>query len=475
MTYAQAIDYLYNLRWFGAKLGLNNTLKLAGLAGHPEARLRFIHVAGTNGKGSTCAMLESIYRAAGLRVGLFTSPHLVVFGERLQVNRRLITEAQIVRLVEQMRLLLKQGWPAAERAEQVSSAAHHTTGSAAQHPVATEHPTFFEVVTVMALSYFAEQACDLVIWETGLGGRLDATNIVTPLVSVITNIHYDHQQWLGNTLPSIAAEKAGIIKPGVPIVTATSSPEALTVIEQRAREQNAPLTLVSDADLSRPPLRRLHLPLSGVHQRVNAALAIATVRALADRIPFCDDALVAGLSNVQWPGRLQLITQSSGRQILLDGAHNLGGAEVLAVALKERGFAARFLERPALPPQVPGGSPASRPLTLILGILQDKDWAGMCQLLAPLASRILLVPVSSERRAGPQDLARVCRLANSRSQVLEFPHLGQALTDAGADPFVVVAGSLYLVGEALELLVPPKIPSERVLNEYQCASLAPPR
>ena len=207
VNYSEAIQFLYGLRLFGAKFGLENTFKLAALAGNPQEKLRFIHVAGTNGKGSTCAMLESIYRAAGLRVGLFTSPHLVSFRERIQVNRQLISENEVVRLVEELQPLLKQ-FPAGH------------------------HPTFFEVVTVMALKFFAEQKCDLVIWETGLGGRLDATNIVTPLASVITNIAFDHQQWLGDTLEKIAAEKAGIIKPGVPAVTATDEPEALAVMRK---------------------------------------------------------------------------------------------------------------------------------------------------------------------------------------------------------------------------------------------------
>src|SRR5271163_277038 len=186
---------------FGANFGLENTLKLAALAGNPQSKLRFIHVAGTNGKGSTCAMLEGIYRAAGLRVGLFTSPHLVSFRERMQVNRELIPEAEVARLVGELR---------AANGEQET--------------------TLFEFATVMALKFFAEQKCDLVIWETGLGGRLDATNIVTPLASVITNIAFDHQQWLGGTLEKIAAEKAGIIKPKIPVATATNEPEALQVI-----------------------------------------------------------------------------------------------------------------------------------------------------------------------------------------------------------------------------------------------------
>src|SRR6266487_2854556 len=258
MTYQEAIQFLYDLRWFGLKLGLENTFKLAALAGNPQEKLRFIHVAGTNGKGSTCAMLESISRAAGLRVGLFTSPHLVSFRERIQVNR--------------------------------------------------------EFVTVMALKYFAEQKCDLVIWETGLGGRLDASNIVTPLASVITNIQFYHQQWLGHTRAEIAAEKAGIIKPGVPVVTATDAPEALEVIARTAREKNATMTVVtwpkptphpsqegnqrqrtgvpikSGRSDSIEAVRRdgvplpravgggLHdeiaLPLLGDHQRLNAALAL---------------------------------------------------------------------------------------------------------------------------------------------------------------------------------------------------------
>src|SRR5580693_3811166 len=213
MTYAEAIQFLYGLQIFGANFGLEKTLQLAALAGNPQQRLRFIHVAGTNGKGSTCAMLESIYRAAGLRVGLFTSPHLVAFGERIQVNRQPVSKPDVARLTGEMQALLSQF-------------------------SADANPTFFEVVTVMALRYFAEQECDLVIWETGLGGRLDATNIVTPLASVITNIAFDHQQWLGDTLEKIAAEKAGIIKPGIPVITAAAQ-EALQVIRSIAQKNGS--------------------------------------------------------------------------------------------------------------------------------------------------------------------------------------------------------------------------------------------
>ena len=248
LTYAEAIQFLYGLQFFGMALGLENARKLAALAGHPERTLRFIHVAGTNGKGSTCAMLESIYRAAGLRVGLFTSPHLVAFGERIQVDRQLIPEGEVARLAAELQGLLS-----------------NFSGGA--------HPTFFEVVTLMALRYFSEQKCDLVIWETGLGGRLDATNIVMPLAAVITNIQLDHQQWLGDSLAQIAMEKAGIIKPGIPVVTAEDGPEALPVIAAAAQAKGAPLTMVKPDDGHRPPLDSIRLPLLGDHQRLNAALA----------------------------------------------------------------------------------------------------------------------------------------------------------------------------------------------------------
>ena len=291
---------------FGANFGLENTRKLAALTDNPQEKLRFIHIAGTNGKGSTCAMLEGIYRASGMRVGLFTSPHLVSFRERIQVNRQLIPESEIVRLVEEIR--------AANQNHEV---------------------TLFEFATVMALKYFAEQKCDLVVWETGLGGRLDATNIVTPLASVITNIAFDHEQWLGNTLAKIAAEKAGIIKPGVPIVTATADAEALEVIQKTAKEKNAPLTVVA-INKTEPLLEEsFTTTMLGEHQKLNATLALATVAVLKNVIAVNAEAIRAGMANVNWAGRLQLIQKPNGQKILLDGAHNLAGATALCAALEQ--------------------------------------------------------------------------------------------------------------------------------------------
>src|ERR1043166_5470187 len=446
MTYPEAIEFLYSLRWFGAKFGLENTFRLIELAGNPQERLRFIHVAGTNGKGSTCAMLESIYQAAGLKVGLFTSPHLVSFGERIQINRHPISDEEVVNLVQRTQVWLKQGWPDVG-AQIFNSPASTQFGEAGASRFAVDHhPTFFEVVTVMALSYFADHKCDLVIWETGLGGRLDATNIVRPLASVITNIQYDHQQWLGETLEKIAAEKAEIIKPRIPVITATDSPEALRVIEESSRRQNAHLIVIEPNSPESALPNGIKLPLLGKHQRLNAELAIATVRTLADQISVSPEAIRTGLSTVHWPGRLQMVTRPSGQKILLDGAHNVSGAETLVTALKEN-------------------FPSSKP-AIILGILRDKDWARVCEIFSSYAARMVLVPVSSDRSATPQELVEACGKANG--EILACDRLKQALAATEQDEFVVVAGSLYLVGEATELLElsPSKSAGERGLNEW---------
>ena len=424
MLYKEAIDYLYSLRLFGTKLGLENTFRLANLAGNPQERLRFIHVAGTNGKGSTCAMLESIYRAAGLKTGLFTSPHLVSFCERIQIDRNPIAESEVARLVSELRPLL-QRFPS------------------------KAHPTFFEVVTIMALKYFQEQSCDIVIWETGLGGRLDATNIVTPLAAVITNVQFDHQEWLGDSLGKIALEKAGIIKSRIPVISAVDAPEALKIIEHTARERRASLRLVTGADLKSPLLSQIKLPLIGQHQRLNAALAVETVKTLQDMIPVSDSQIRFGLESVSWPGRLQLIVTPSGQKLLLDGAHNGAGATALRKALEE------FFP--------------AKPEALILGMLHDKDFHTICEILAPLSDSILVCPVDSKRTAAPELLAKVCMIANPGARVVTCSSLGDALNQTSAARFVLLAGSLYLVGEALELLGGAPSTSERALNEWSPA------
>ncbi len=400
MTYEEAIQFLQRLQMFGAKLGLENMLRLAERAGSPHHRLRFIHVAGTNGKGSTCAFLESIYRAAGLRVGLYTSPHLVRFGERIQVNRELIPDAEVARLVE-----LARNWTRDIPA------------------------TFFEVVTAMALQYFEEQNCDLVIWETGMGGRLDATNIVTPLASVITNIALDHQQWLGNTLEEIAREKAGIIKPGVPVFTTSGSAEIVRV----ASEHGSPLTHVAPSAVPALPLG-----LRGAHQKANAALALAATRVL----PVAREHIVAGLTTAYWPGRLQVIERPGGQTIVLDGAHNVAGMQALCAELKV-----------SFPYELPA---------VIFGALKDKSWPEMLKVLAGTASRLVLTPLKTSRSFAPAEALE------SYPEATVCESLDQALTLVAEERFVVVAGSLYLVGEALEALNLSPAPSlpERALNEW---------
>jgi dihydrofolate synthase/folylpolyglutamate synthase len=340
---------------------------------------------------------------------------LVSFAERIQVDRRLISRDEVARLTEEIR------------------AAVATLGAEA-------HPTFFEVVTVMALKYFAAEKCELVVWETGLGGRLDATNIVTPLASLITNVQLDHQKWLGQTLPEIAREKAGIIKPGVPVLTAAADPAALAVIAETARQRQAPLTVVAE------PALGWEIALAGEHQKTNAALALAAVDVLQPQIPVSETAMRTGLKTTRWDGRLQLVGLAGGRTILLDGAHNPAGAQTLAAALQSC---------------FQGRAPA-----LILGTMADKDYGAICRTLAPLASKIFLSPVASERAADPASLADFCRKANAAAQVVVCPGIAQALALAAREPFVVVTGSIHFVGEAMEELGLASSDSERGLNEY---------
>jgi dihydrofolate synthase / folylpolyglutamate synthase len=420
MSYAEAIAYLYSLRLFGTTFGLENTFRLAELAGNPQEQLRFIHVAGTNGKGSTCAMLESIYRAAGFRTGLFTSPHLISFCERLQVNQVPVSQNDLARLVSELKPLLD--------------------GFQSDH-----HPTFFEVITVMALKYFEEQQCEIVIWETGLGGRLDATNIVTPLASVITNVQFDHEQWLGHTLSRIAFEKAGIIKPGVPIITGANAPEARDVITRIAKDKSAPLIEVVGAH--HPILDKIQLPLLGEHQRKNAAIALSVIDSLQEVLPVSASAVQKGLETVNWPGRMQLVRTAVGQQLRLDGAHNPDGARAVRQAIAE-----------IMP----------SPDALILGMLREKNCEAVCQILTPLTRRILLVPIESERTAAPEFLAPFCRAANPAAEITVCTSLAEALERATDAKSVLITGSLYLIGEALELLELGAVPSipERSLNDW---------
>jgi dihydrofolate synthase/folylpolyglutamate synthase len=410
MRYAEAIDFLYQLQKFGAVLGLERTRELAALAGNPHERLKFIHVAGTNGKGSTCAMLESIYRQAGYKVGLFTSPHLISFTERIQVNRKPIPEGDVARLTEELERFL----------DQLSGA-----------------PTFFEFVTVMALRYFEEQKVDLVIWETGLGGRLDSTNIVTPIMSVITNIQFDHEKWLGHTLAEIAREKAGIIKPGVPVTTGVESEEAWQVIGETANRLGAPAHRV----LYKTKMMTPSLP--GAHQLKNAMVAVAAACGAQGLFPIGSERdLQKALLEVTWAGRFDI----RGRYIL-DGAHNPDGARTLRLTLEQT---------------FPGLKPA-----FIVGILADKDITAMAKEFTGIASRIYTVAVQSDRAADAEVLAKEFRLVAPNLPIDSCSSLAAAIGKCESEERVVITGSLHFLGEAMQFLGLEAGPSgERGLNDW---------
>ncbi|MDB6054662.1 MAG: FolC bifunctional protein [Verrucomicrobiales bacterium] len=426
--YAKAVEFLFSLQWFGTKLGLENTTRLASLVGNPHEGLKFIHVAGTNGKGSTCAMLESIYREQGLRVGLFTSPHLISFCERIQVNRVQIPEEKVVELCDKLKPALASFAP-------------------------QQHPTFFEVVTIMALLYFEEQKCEIVVWETGMGGRLDATNIVTPMACILTNIQYDHQKWLGNSLSEIAFEKAGILKPGVPAFTAAEG-EGLQTVSSEAERIKSPLDCI-DIQSARLLLKPflISLPLHGSHQVLNAGLAVLAAQRLRSQIPVSNESIKAGLARVSWPGRFQVIHRGS-QKIILDGAHNPAGSQSLVKTFRE---------------DFPGEK-----ATLILGVLKDKDYLEMAQILAPMADRIICCPVNSPRSASPAEVISGL-LASTPHSGISFDtakNLADSLRIAAEAPLVVVTGSLFFIGEAMEFLsgLGSTFSNERGLNEWNAAN-----
>lgn len=339
MEYREALDWLYSVQQFGIKPGLDNTRKLLKVLQLPGTRQRFIHVAGTNGKGSTCAFMESILRAGGERTGLFTSPHLVQFRERIQVCGEMIPEEEVLRSI----LILK---------DLVST----------WHP----HPTFFELTLAIALDWFDRAGAEIVVLETGMGGRLDATNVVTPLVSVITPIALDHQQWLGETIALIAGEKAGIIKPDIPVVCAPQKPEAESVLRETASERNSFIRFVNT------PYTASELPLAGRHQQLNAALALAALEA-AHLLPK-PDAVLRGLSNTYWPARFQIL--NNGR-LIVDGAHNPHSIAQLVETWKEK-----F---------------GNEKCHLIFGALEGKNHEESLRLLAPITAEATFITVNSPR------------------------------------------------------------------------------
>lgn len=433
MTYPDALTYLSEARRFGMKLGLEPMFELARALGEPQKKLRFIHIAGTNGKGSTAAFCESCLRAAGNRVGLYTSPHLISIRERIQVDRQPISEDEFAEGMAVLR----------EKIEKMPGQA----------------PTFFEITTGLALWYFEKKQVDWVVWETGLGGRLDATNIVHPEICIITNIGLDHQQYLGETLAEIAAEKAGIIKYQVQVVSGVEIGEASEIIANRAKAEHGMLTLmrrdmkVENLGMSEGRQRtsidghEFELGMIGSHQVDNAACAVEAMWQIRTRDPqsfglgpdcnlISDEAIVHGLATVSWPGRFEIISENP--LMVLDGAHNPAGVKMLIETWREF-LTSRFGWKEE---EINGKT------HLVFGSVADKNITEVAQLLRPLVKEISLVRLVNERTADPVKLAEY------------FPDKPCAIYDSVADVWrnleekksaspVLISGSLFLVGEML--------------------------
>ena len=404
MTPEETLRWLTGLRNLGSRLGVDRMRLLSARLGHPERAAPCIHLAGTNGKGSTAAMIEAIQRAHGRRTGLYTSPHLVAIGERVQVDRRPLTDAAVVAHAEALR--------------------PHYEAIRAADP--EDAPTFFELITAVAFVEFAARQVDVAILETGLGGRLDATNICAPEVCVITSIGLDHQEYLGPTHAAIAGEKAGIIKPGVPCVVGDVPPEAEAVIVARAQAVGAPLYFVRDR--FRDGLPEVSLP--GEHQRRNAGAALLACE-LATRLPIEDAKARAALLTVEWAGRWQSHRLVDGRRLIVDGSHNEEGARVVEPLLAS-------LAEP----------------TLILGALGSERARPLVEVAARHARRLILVRPDNERACSVEELAALVP-AGFRGEVRPatvaelFP---AAATCTAPGETLVVLGSLYLVGEVLARL-----------------------
>ena len=399
MTYKEALAWLYSLQRFGIKLGLENIRRLIRAQAVDLSNATVVHVAGTNGKGSVCAMIDSICRAGKYRTALFISPHLVTFRERIRVDGEMISEGDVADGLTNIRELVADWDP---------------------------HPTFFEITTALALKYFAdskparhslgEGGIDIMILETGLGGRLDATNAVQSNVAVITPIALDHEKWLGDSLEKIASEKAGIIKERRPVITSSQPIEAQRVISLRASECEASLQVVDQAYDKSP------IALRGEYQKLNAALAIAAIRAA--RINVNDAAIARGLATVEWPARFQCWD----KRTVIDGAHNPTAAETLVKTWRE----------------VFGDEHA----TLILAVLSDKDLRSICETLTPIADSILLPKIRTERAVDPAQLQKIfVDLGRESEMTASFAvALGKARERSAP---ILITGSLHFAGEAL--------------------------
>jgi dihydrofolate synthase / folylpolyglutamate synthase len=424
-SYGDTLNYLYGLQKFGIKFGLSKTSNILARFKSPHLGRNYIHIAGTNGKGSVAAFLCTMLREAGFKVGLYSSPHLVRFTERFQINGSEIEREEVVSLTEDIKGGLAPGDP----------------------------PTFFEFTTAMALLYFARHRTEIDIMEVGMGGRLDATNVITPLVSVITNISREHTFYLGKRLADIAMEKAGIVKEGVPVITGAHQPGVVQIIESICRQRHAGLVRVG-ADVKyrfrkngfdyygrKNRYSSLALGLNGGFQPRNAATALAALETLESAgFVVKEEKVRLGLENTRWPGRMHVLSRNP--TVILDGAHNPGAMAELAASIRN--------------------SPPGRKLFIVVGILEDKDIKRMIRAIVPLAD-FVWYSRPAYGRAAPADLLAAAAYGLGKPRVVQ-PELNRALDEAlaAADPedAVLVCGSLYTVGEALTHLDPEKWPPE---------------
>jgi len=416
-SYPETIQYLFNLQYSGIKLGLENVSRILEFLGNPQTTWPAIHIAGTNGKGSTAAFIFSILRAAGLKVGLYTSPHLVDFSERIRINDELISWDTIV---EYTKLLKKQ--------------------------IDTHHATFFEATSAIAFYYFAEKEVDIAVIETGLGGRLDATNLVHPKVTVITPIGYDHQQYLGEDLLSIAAEKGGIIKASVPCVTNNTNPEVIEMLKKLCAIKKAPFHPIDPSQAIRPiemniersifdlsipkySFKHLKIRMAGEHQLENAALAVSAVLKL-NKPKISEEMVRQGLIKTEWPARMQIINKDP--LVILDVGHNPEGFVHVFTFINKHLTTKR--------------------IWTIVGLAKDKDFRTIADILSRYVFQLGVVAHFSERGIDAQELIHVLEGKIQNLELFDSISLAYKnyLFRADSDDIILIIGSHYLAGEFLK-------------------------
>ncbi len=428
MNYNEALDYIHGTHKFGSKLGLENIKYLLGLMGNPEKSLKVIHVAGTNGKGSTSAYINSILVEEGYKVGLFTSPYLEEFTERIQLNNKNMPRVDLARITElaklKIELMLSQG---------------------------KNHPTEFEIVTAIAFQYFKEENVDYVVLEVGMGGRLDSTNVIdNPLVSVITPISLDHTDYLGDTIDKIAFEKAGIIKENGYVVSHPQEDKAMDVIKNQCSAKNSKLLIASIEGINIKKYDEggtqfhiktldnyysdLEIQLLGEHQVNNGAVALTAIEVLVNYhgIFISEESMKKGLKNAKWPGRMEILQRNP--TLLIDGAHNSHGAKALRKTVES----------------IFGG----KNVIGIIGILGDKDVRGIINEIAPLCNKVIITKPNSPRALSLDEMKREIESIGVETEGFESikAAINRAIDIADRDDLVLCCGSLYMIGEIRSLI-----------------------